>query len=127
MNSNEFKSKYVKDGKILPNDVDKIDGSLDLSGNNISKIENLPDKIEEGLYLSDNKISKIENLPDKIEGSLFLRNNKISKIENLPDKIEGHSYLDDNPLPKRYRDKSFDELKKIVHKEKVLDKILLKT
>ena len=105
MTSKEFNSKYVKNGKILPNDVDKIEGSLDLS---------------------DNKISKIENLPDKIEGSLYLHNNKISVIENLPDKIEGDLDLRYNPLPKRYRDKSFDELKKIVHKEKVLNRILRK-
>ena len=105
MTSKEFNSKYVKNGKILPNDVDKIEGSLDLS---------------------DNKISKIENLPDKIEGDLYLYNNNISKIENLPDKIEEGLYLGGNPLPKRYKGKSFDELKKMLHKEKVLDRILSK-
>ena len=126
MTSKEFNSKYVKNGKILPNDVDKIEGNLDLYNNKISKIENLPDKIKGDLNLGNNKISKIENLPDKIEGDLYLYNNNISKIENLPDKIEEGLYLGGNPLPKRYKGKSFDELKKMLHKEKVLDRILSK-
>ena len=61
---------------------------LDLSSNQISKIENL-DKIStlNSLKLSSNQISKIENL-DKFPNlsSLNLSNNQISKIENL-DKI----------------------------------------
>ena len=56
MTGDEFKTLYVKDGKILPNNVSEIKGDL---------------------YLSNNKISKIENLPNTINGNLFLSNNPV--------------------------------------------------
>ena len=80
MKSAEFKSKYVKNGKILPNSVEKIEGGLFFNNNQITKIENLPEKIEGSLFLSNNQITKIENLPKKIGGSLNLSNNQITKI-----------------------------------------------
>ena len=63
MISKEFKELYVKDGKILPNDVEVIEGGLHLAYNNISVIENLPSTINGDLDLDNNKIEVIENLP----------------------------------------------------------------
>jgi hypothetical protein len=59
MNSSEFKKLYVKDGRILPNKVSVIDGSLFLDSNKITKIENLPNTINGDLDLENNNITKI--------------------------------------------------------------------
>ena len=77
MTGYEFTKLYVKNGKILPNDVQEIDGSLYLSNNNITKIENLPHTINNHLFLSNNRITKIENLPSIINGLVTLSNNPI--------------------------------------------------
>jgi len=90
MKGKEFKDLYVKDGKILPNDVNVI---------------------EDYLYLGYNKISKIENLPKVIKGSLFLHNNNISKIENLPKIIGGNLCLVDNPIWEQYLKSNFKDEK----------------
>jgi hypothetical protein len=89
MTSKEFEEKYVKEGKILPNNVEAIKGGLYLSANNITKIENLPEEIEGGLYLSANNITKIENLPEVINGDLSL---------GYPEVIKGDLRLDDNNI-----------------------------
>ena len=62
MISEEFTELYVKNGKILPNDVKELNGHL---------------------YLSYNQIEKIENLPPTINGSLFLDSNQIYKMIKL--------------------------------------------
>jgi len=79
MKGYEFERLYVKDGKIWPNDVDVIEGFLNLNCSNISKIENIPKIIKGYLDLGNNNIFKIENLPKVIEGDLFLYNNPIYK------------------------------------------------
>jgi hypothetical protein len=102
MTGKEFIKKYVKKGKILPNNVEVINGTLDFchkstrAGAGFTKIENLPKVINGNLWLSSNKITKIENLPKLIEGDLYLHNNKITKIENLPEVIEGDLDLSGN-------------------------------
>jgi hypothetical protein len=58
MLSEEFVKKYVKDGKILFNDVNILESSFYLNDNQIKAIENLPDVIEGGLSLNDNPIYK---------------------------------------------------------------------
>ena len=79
MRSEEFAKLYVKDGKILPNEVDTIEGDLNLYSDKISIIENLPNTIKGDLNLSYNQITKIENLPNNIEKGLYLSGNPIYK------------------------------------------------
>lgn len=57
---------------------------LNLSFNNISKIENLDLLTNlETCELTNNNISKLENLPDSLK-KLYIHNNRIKKLENLP-------------------------------------------
>jgi uncharacterized protein YlzI (FlbEa/FlbD family) len=107
----KFKRLYVKDNKILPNNVTEITGSLYLDNNNISKIENLPHTITGSLFLSHNKIEKIENLPDVIDSYLDLSYNKIKKIENLPNIINGDLDLHGNPVFSQYKKSNFTDQK----------------
>jgi len=79
MHGEYFEKLYVKDGKILPNNVDVIEGRLHLSFHDISKIENLPKVIKGALNLSNNNISKIENLPKVVKGDLWLYSNPVFK------------------------------------------------
>ena len=63
----DFIIEYVKDERIIPNNVKKIkDNFLDFSNMKIKKIENIPNSIEE-LDFSHNNITKIENLPTKLK------------------------------------------------------------
>ena len=78
ISSDEFISKYVKNGKILPNNVDKIGGNLGLGYNKISKIENLPKEIGGSLYLSHNPIYKhVKNFDD---AKRYLKKMKLKEI-----------------------------------------------
>jgi len=111
MTGDEFKALYVKNGKLLPNNVTEITDDLFLSNNKISKIENLPYTINGTLYLFNNKIKKIENLPHTINGSLNLSYNKIFKIENLPHTINGYLYLSNNPIYSQFKNSNFTNQK----------------
>ena len=77
---------------LLGNQISRIENlpdglqTLDLSEKKISRIENLPDGLQT-LDLSENKISQLENLPDGLQ-TLDLSENKISRIENLPDGLQ---------------------------------------
>ncbi len=89
--------------------------TLDLSGNQITEITNLPEGLI-NLNLSENSISIIYNIPKSVkyldlwennivnivylpEGliSLNLSNNKIKKLENLTEKIE-YLYIYENQI-----------------------------
>ena len=61
--------------------------NLDISGKNISRIENLKEGLEK-FNCSYNSISKIEDLPESLE-KFICSFNKISKIENLPQGLLG--------------------------------------
>ena len=73
---------------IIPAELLKCEKlqSLNLSGNQISQLENLPDGLQT-LNLSYNQISQLENLPDGLQ-TLNLERNQISRIENLPDGLQ---------------------------------------
>jgi len=88
----EFVKLYVKNGRILPNDVDCINGDLWLDNNKITVLENLPQSIQGHLYLSNNKIKVIQNLPQSIQGNLYLSNNPIYN-EGIVDKQSAYKYL----------------------------------
>ena len=111
MTGNEFKTLYVKNGKILPNNVTEITDDLWLHNNQILKIENLPNKINRSLSLSDNNISKLENLPNVINGNLYLDNNQIKKIENLPTILDGYLSLSLNPIYSQFEKSNFNNVK----------------
>ena len=49
-----FVNLYVKNGKILPNNVTEITDKLGISNNQISKIENLPHTINGSINLASN-------------------------------------------------------------------------
>ena len=103
MKGEEFKKLYIKDGRILPNNVDVIDDYLDLNYCNISKIENLPKVIKGFLILNNNnKIKILENLPEKIYGKLYLYNLPIEKIKSIPKYINGIIWLCDSGLFDKY-------------------------
>ena len=71
---------------------------LDLSDNQISKIENLADLPLQYLNLSSNQISKIENLAGLPLQELVLWSNQISKIENLAGLPLQELYLSNNQI-----------------------------
>ena len=76
---------------------------LDLSGNKISKIENLDTLTNlSTLFLFNNQIQKIENLDNLTNlSSLYLSDNQIQKIENLDTLTDLSTlYLSDNQIQK---------------------------
>ncbi len=77
MTGDEFINLYVKNGKILPNNVTEITDDLNLYNMKIKKIENLPNIINGDLSLSSNKIKQIENLPTIIKGEFYIINNPV--------------------------------------------------
>lgn len=89
--------------------------TLDLSGNQISRITNLPVGLI-NLNLSENQIKKVENIPESVKyldlwenqistitnlpvGLIYLNlaNNQIKKLENLTEKIE-YLYIYENQI-----------------------------
>ena len=77
---------------IIPAELLKCEKlqSLNLSGNQISQLENLPDGLQT-LDLSYNQISQLENLPDGLQ-TLNLFNNP---TENFPPELLGDYSFDD--------------------------------
>lgn len=125
-----MKSKYSHDNKILVMSLDLSNRNLkmipyidpklgihtlDLSGNKINLITNLPTGLI-NLNLSENQIKKVENIPESVKyldlwenqisaisnlptGLLYLNlaNNQIKKLENLTEKIE-YLYIYENHI-----------------------------
>jgi len=71
---------FESDGRV------RVEGDLDLSGNNISELPPCLYKVEGKLYLNKNQISKIENIPSSVT-ELHLGDNQITKIENIPNTV----------------------------------------
>ena len=103
-----------KKGYLLDEDNNII--GLNLSDNQISKIENLKElESLQRLDLSNNQISKIENLKE-LESLqlLYLENNQISKIENLKE-LESLQllYLENNQISKIENLKELESLQRL--------------
>ena len=113
MKGKEFINLYVKDGRILPNDVEVIDGSLDLKNCEIKKIENLPKQVNGLVCLSENKIKILENLPEIINGDLFLGYNNITEIKSIPKYVKYNIWLSNNPISKKYIIWDYQDLKRV--------------
>ncbi|MGB1207081.1 MAG: leucine-rich repeat domain-containing protein [Chitinophagales bacterium] len=96
-------SNFTNKLKIIPKGILKLKNLivLDISGNNISKIEHL-DSLEqlETLNIKGNKISEIDNLGSLTQlQELYLNDNQITKIENLRDlTLLQKLYLNNRPV-----------------------------
>jgi hypothetical protein len=85
-------SLYLRNRGItyFPKGIKEVHGDLDLSHNQITKIENLPASVGGSLSLSHNQITKIENLPTSVTGDIYLGGNPAKQMQagvNIGEKL----------------------------------------
>jgi Leucine-rich repeat (LRR) protein len=61
--------------------------TLNISSNNITKLENLEESLISNLNISNNKISEITNIKNTEMKILNITNNNLNRIENLPNSL----------------------------------------
>ena len=105
------KAQYVAWAKMIGKDADwveetfvfeedgrtRVEGDLNLSGQNLEKLPHGIREIGRNLYLNNNQLTSRVGLPEKIGGSLDLSNNRFTSLEGLPKEIRRDLWLRDIP------------------------------
>ncbi|GAB5388775.1 MAG: hypothetical protein Alpg2KO_17430 [Alphaproteobacteria bacterium] len=73
-------------------------GTLSLSDNQISVLEDMPESHDYRIRLSNNRLTSVKGLPKRINSLLELSGNQISDATDLPEEVGGRITLVDNPL-----------------------------
>lgn len=87
-----FCEKYKIENYTIENGVINVDGNVELS---FKKLESLPFKfgsVTGSFNISGNELTTLENCPDEVGGSYNISDNKVKSLEGCPDAINNGSF-----------------------------------
>ena len=102
--------KYgIKNYTINEDGTVDVDGSVDLSERNLSKLPLKFGRVTGSFYCMHNQLTTLEGCPVEVGGYFNCGSNKLTSLEGCPRVVGGEFYCKDNPLPQEIMDnpKSF--------------------
>ena len=75
-----------------------VNGGVDLSGRNLTKLPLKFRHVSGNFYCNNNQLTSLEGSPQTVGGYFDCDNNKLTTLEGSPQKVEGNFYCNNNKL-----------------------------
>tara|TARA_X000000368_G_scaffold101260_1_gene78094 strand:+ start:2195 stop:2932 length:738 start_codon:yes stop_codon:yes gene_type:complete len=82
----------------LPVKFGIVNGSFNISNNNLTNLKGLPEIVDGVLSVNSNKLTSLEGCPKKVKYDMYLHENELTDLEHFPKRANGSVYLRDNKL-----------------------------
>jgi len=91
--------KFVKGSYTINNDgsID-VEGIIDLSYNELTKIPFKFRNVSGNFYCNDNQLTSLDGAPNTVGGNFYCSNNQLTSLDGAPNTVGGNFYCSNNQL-----------------------------
>ena len=75
-----------------------VDGDVNLSNRNLTKLKLNFNKVSGSLYCHNNKLTSLEGCPKEVGDTFYCSSNKLTSLKGGPEKVYDMFYCGGNPL-----------------------------
>ena len=94
----EICEKHEIENYKVNNDLVDVDGNVDLSKKNLSKLPLKFGTVNGYFYCDNNQLKSLKGAPNKVNGGFYCFNNQIITLEGSPNKVNGDFNCFNNQL-----------------------------
>ena len=96
----ELCKKYGIENYTINNGLVDVDGDVDLSDGNLTKLPIKFGNISGYFYCSSNQLTTLEGAPQSVGDGFYCRNNQLTTLEGCPKSVGGHFDCNENNIYK---------------------------